>query len=71
MDEQKRILQQDIAPGVVKQRHITGSILFSGLAVNRPTNTPLTEVVFYFSTDTNSLSVWNNVSKAWKSTTLS
>lgn len=64
----KRVTQTDILPLAVKQRHIQGNIIFTGLATNRPTDGS-TEVQAYFATDTNALSMWNGT--AWVSTTLS
>ena len=64
----RRIGQQDVIPKAIKQRHIDGMIIFRGLAADRPTNNPITDVFAYFATDTNVLSIWNNT--AWKSVTL-
>lgn len=61
----KRVYQDDLVNGAVKQRHIEAMIIFSGLAINRPDGT--TEVQAYFATDTNVLSLWNGTS--WVSET--
>lgn len=63
----RRVGQQDIIPGSVKQRHIDGVIMFFGLAADRPTNSPETQIKAYFATDTNVLSLWNGT--AWVSET--
>lgn len=60
------VFQTDIPPKGIKQRLIEAWIVFSGLAADRPNGT--TETKVYFSTDTNSLSIWNGT--AWKSVTL-
>lgn len=64
----RRSSQWDIGRKSVKQYHIDGMIIIPGLAADRPTNNPLTEIVAYFATDTNVLSIWNGT--AWKSVTL-
>lgn len=61
----RRLYQWDYAAGSVKQRAIDGTILFTGLASERPENSPLTEKVFWYATDTNVLSIWNAESSAW------
>ena len=69
--ESRRILQQDIMPTVIKNRHMgeANSYFFSGVASKRPTGATFgNNTTYYFATDTNVLSVWNGT--AWKSTTL-
>jgi len=58
----RTIQQSDILPGGVKQRHLEAMIIFRGLAADRPDGT--TEVLAYFATDTDTLSIWNG--SAWK-----
>lgn len=73
VQEIKALSSSDLVPGTVKQRTITeGYILVQGTAANRPT-TPGKDshFFFWFATDTNVLSVFNEVSEAWVSTTLS
>lgn len=65
--ELRRINQQMILPGAVKQRHIEGFIVFRGLDAAKPTNGD-TEIQFWYSTDNNKFYAWNGT--AWKSTTL-
>jgi len=59
----RRIGQQDILAGAVKQRHIDGWIIFSGLAADLPDGS--TEVKAYYATDINTLYLWNGT--VWKS----
>lgn len=67
-DQPRRITQQDVVPKGIKQRHIDGMIIFSGLAADRPTNSPrVTEVLAWWATDTGVLSIWNGTS--WLSET--
>lgn len=62
--------QYDLLPSVVHQRHLfQGLMIFTGLSANRPSNSPVTEKLAYFATDTGVFSLWNGT--AWKSTTLS
>lgn len=65
---QRRITQQDIVPGAVKQRHIQGFILFRGLEADLPDGS--TEVQFYFATDTDTLYIWNPQNNGWNSVAL-
>lgn len=69
LGEDRRVAQWDIIPNQVKQRHIDGMIIFRGVAADRPTNSPVTEVLAYFATDTGVLSIWDG--SQWVSTTLS
>ena len=73
IETEKVFDKNDIQPGDISQRLITeGSILVQGLATNRPTEPGVnSHTRFYFSTDSNVLSVYNGVSGAWVSTTLS
>lgn len=50
--------QENIIPKTIKQRHIDGSIIISGLAANRPANAD-TGITAYFSTDTGRLELWD------------
>lgn len=56
---QKIFAQADAVPRSVKQRHLESDLIFRGLAVNRPNGS--TSCKIYFATDTNVLSIWNNV----------
>ncbi len=71
--ESKRIMQMDILPGSVKQRHINEGVIFirSGLDAKLPTKgeTTVTGQPFYWATDTGKLYAWNGT--AWKSATFS
>ncbi len=67
MENAFRITQQMIVPKAVKQRHIDGLIVFTGLAADRPADGKSVKV--FFATDTGVLSIWNGT--AWKSVTLS
>lgn len=60
--ENQRINQQQILPQAVKQRHIQGSVIFSGTVANLPKD-GTTEVQAYFATDTNTFYLWNG--SAW------
>jgi len=66
--ETRRIGQQDIIPGAVKQRHIEAFILFRGLEADLPNGS--TEVQFYFATDTETLYIWNPGLSGWNSVAL-
>lgn len=66
--QRPRQSQITVAPTAIHQRHITELVLFVGLSTDRPDGT--TEVKFWFSTDTNELSVFNTESESWLSTTL-
>jgi len=61
--EGARVYQQNIVPGAVKNRHIDGVIIESGLAADRPDGTTHTKA--YYNTDSNVLSIWDNVSETW------
>lgn len=68
------ITQQLIAPGAVKARHIGEGVkmIRSGVAAGKPSKPEIAtaSTSIYFDTTNNKLWVWNNVSKLWKSTTL-
>lgn len=68
----KRIRQQDILPGAVKQLHINEGVRFirSGLEVDLPTEGEGTAngSAFYWCTDSFKLKIWTGT--VWKSTTL-
>ena len=57
------IHQSDIPRGTIKQGHIElgALVIFKGLAADRPDGTG--EVKAYFSTDSNTLNIWNG--SAW------
>lgn len=67
----KRILQTDLTPDVVKMRHVGEGVRFirSGLEADLPTvgETCLQGQPFYWATDTNKLYGWNGT--AWVSAT--
>lgn len=68
---QKRLIQQDIVPDIIKTRAMgeANRYIFSGLAAARPNGAKFgNSTRIYFATDTNVLSVWNGT--AWKSVTL-
>lgn len=58
---QDTVLQEKIRPSAVKQRHLEGNVIFFGVAADRPDGS--TEVKVYFSTDTDTLNIWNGT--AW------
>ena len=61
-EEVQRIFaQHEAVSRGIKQRHLEGKIIFFGVAADRPDGT--TEVEAYFSTDTNTLNLWNGT--AW------
>ena len=61
-NEVKQIVgQADVLPDSIKQRHVEGMVIFRGLAADRPDGS--TEVLAYFSTDTDTLNIWNGL--AW------
>lgn len=66
--EGTRIYQQNIAPNAVKNRHIDGYIIETGLEADRPDGTTHTKA--FFATDTNKLSIWNSSDEDWKEVTL-
>jgi len=66
-EERGRIHQWDIVNQAVKQRHLEGLIIFTGLAADRPDGS--TEVKAWFSTDTGDLSIWDGTS--WLTVNLS
>lgn len=72
--EQKRVYRQDIAPDAVLQRHVGEGVRFirDGLTVDLPDlgEVPSQGAAIFFNYETNSLSVWNRGTDAWKSTTL-
>jgi hypothetical protein len=69
--DEKRIFQQDIIPGAIKQRHMgeANRYIMAGLEADRPTGIDVTDsVTCFFATDTNKLYIFNGT--AWKSATL-
>lgn len=58
--------QQNIVPKAVKNRHIDGIIIETGLATNRPDGSTHTKA--YFATDSGVLSIWDGTQ--WLDTTL-
>ncbi len=68
----RRIKQQDILPGSVKQTHISEGVKFirSGLEADLPTNGEDTAngSAFYWCTDSFKLKIWTGTE--WKSATL-
>lgn len=71
--ETRRIYQWDVAPGVIKTRHMgePNSFFISGLAAGRPTEgfTVTGGTTYYFAYDTGVLSIWTGT--AWLSETFS
>lgn len=63
------LVQSDILPKTIKQRHIEGTIIKMGLAADRPSDGGAVGVLCFFSTDSGVLSIWDG--SAWLSTTLS
>lgn len=57
--------ESDIPVGTVKQRHIKGLIIFTGVAADLPTDGG-TEVQVFFELDTSKLKIWNTVNEAWE-----
>lgn len=55
--------QSDFLPNTIKQRHIDGMIIKRGLAANRPVDGGVVNIMAYFSTDTDTLNIWNGT--AW------
>jgi len=66
-DEERPLHQSDITPNTIKQRHIDGLIIFTGLESDLPDGG--SEVEAFFSTDTNKLFLYNGTS--WVSVSLS
>lgn len=60
--------QSFLKPGDVKDRHIDGIIIQTGLSTDLPDGTTWTKA--YFATDNNKLYIWNSVTETWKSVTL-
>lgn len=67
--EARRMTQRDYVNRSVKQRHLEGMVIFTGLAADLPTGQ--TDVKAYFATDTDELYIFNTESEAWVSVTLS
>lgn len=67
MEERRRIGQNDILPLAVKQRHIDGAILFTGLQADLPSGND--GRIFYFALDTLRLYIYTGT--AWKYVVLS
>lgn len=60
-DKVRRLVSQfDILPDQIKARHVAEGVRFirAGLAANRPTTAEKDGAV-YFSTDTDTLNIWN------------
>lgn len=73
--ENRRIEQRMILPDAVKQRHVGEGVRFlrGGVATSKPIRgeTTLQGYAVYFDTDANTLWIYNSVTGAWKSVTLS
>jgi|GEM_PF-5429144 len=67
IEQRMPLHQSDIVSGLIRQRHISGWIIFSGLAADKPDGSSDCKV--YFETDTGKLQIYNGSS--WVSTTLS
>lgn len=69
----RRVYQWDVAPGIIKTRHMgeANSYFVSGLAADRPTEgiTITGGVSYYWATDTGVLSIWTGT--GWLSGTFS
>lgn len=66
--ETRRIIQQDILPGVIKTRHMgeANRYIIAGLAVNLPTGVDYGEsTLMFYATDTDVLYIWDGT--AWQS----
>ena len=60
--KQRRVLQSDIAPGVVKMRHMgeANQYVQYGLEADLPSGFSITNsTIIYYATDTKKLWVWN------------
>ena len=55
--------QSQISPGIVKNRHIEGEVIKFGLLADRPTDGGKVGVRAFFSTDNDTLALWNGT--AW------
>ena len=67
--ERPRVLHSsDLLPNIIKDRHVDGIILHTGLIADIPDGTSYVKA--YFATDENKLYLWNSVSEAWKSVAL-
>lgn len=65
LEKRRPFHQSDVPAGGIKQRHIAGCIVFSGVAANRPDGT--TEVKCWWSTDSHVLSIWDG--SQWRDST--
>ena len=52
-----------ILPGTIKDNHISGNILHTGLSTGLPDGS--TFVKMYYETDTKKLKIWNSVALVW------
>lgn len=59
----KVIHSTDILPKTIKQRHVDGIILKTGVASDRPNGS--SDVKMYYEIDTKKLKIWNSVDLAW------
>ena len=59
---QRVFAQYQAVPKSIKQRHLEGVIIFTGLAANLPSGS--TEVKAYFEIDTPALKIWDG--SAWQ-----
>lgn len=67
----KRLIQQDIVPDIIKTRHMGegNRYMYSGLEANRPTGNLFgNSTTIYFATDTKKLWIWTGT--VWVSVTL-
>ncbi len=66
-DEMRKLLDQpDAVKKSIKQRHLEANVIFFGLDANKPSGG--SEVKCWFSTDTDTLYLWNG--SAWVGETL-
>jgi len=59
----QKLVQSDIPPQTIKGRHLEDRVIVFGLAADRPTDGGAEGVYAYFSTDDDTLALWN--SSAW------
>ncbi len=71
-DQQEYGHASNQTPNILTQKHIRSdfAIIRVGLSTDRPT-TGNSQLIFWFSSNTNVLSYWNTTSETWVSTTLS
>jgi len=58
-----KVLQSDIPPGTVKRRHLEDVPIVFGVLADRPADGEAVGIRSYFSTDNNTLAMWNGT--AW------